>query len=133
MNQVTLPDKPSELLAIALEDLELCEKDPVYEIDMSTYHSPSEETGRCAVCLAGSVLAQRMRVSPKTDWEKIEMDDSEILKLKAIDRLRIGNLLIAGRYLGLSIPLSNRQMPPYSPNFKPAIRQLITDLTKVGC
>lgn len=134
MNQVTLPDKPSELLAIALEDLELCEMDPVYEIDMGEFHKP--DGAKCLVCFAGSVLAKRFEISPDVFWNDIEeeLDDADLDKIMAIDYLRGGCMEEGGEYLGVEIPLSDRSMPPYeSPNFKPAIRQLITDLAKVGC
>jgi len=51
-----LPDKPSELIRLALGDLRKCENDPIYTIDMGAWHEPME--GTCYVCLAGAVMAQ---------------------------------------------------------------------------
>jgi hypothetical protein len=57
----TLPDKPSELILLALEDLEKTEKDYRYKIDMDVYHDRLVGNGMiCSVCLAGAVMAQRL-------------------------------------------------------------------------
>jgi hypothetical protein len=56
-----LPDKPSELILLALEDLEKTEKDYRYKIDMDVYHDRLDGDGLiCSVCLAGAVMAQRL-------------------------------------------------------------------------
>jgi hypothetical protein len=53
----TLPDLPSELIRLALHDLELCANDDKYDIDMGLWYKRHDE-GYCSVCLAGSVMAQ---------------------------------------------------------------------------
>jgi hypothetical protein len=63
--QDTLPNKPSELIRVALKDLEEAERDPHYEVEMCTWHRPSSTTGVCTVCLAGSVLAKSCGVVPE--------------------------------------------------------------------
>lgn len=140
MNQVTLPDKPSELLAIALEDLELCENDPVYVIDMGKFHTPDESEGKCHVCLAGAILAMRVNIPPSIAWTEAEFEFGVAFakelseKIFAIDSLRRGSIRGAESFLNIVIPVNSRTMPYYGePDFKPAIRQLITDLAKVGC
>jgi len=59
MPTVELPNKLSALLRIAVEDAQKIEKTPGYVLDMSVWHSPAN--GPCAVCLAGSVMALRLR------------------------------------------------------------------------
>lgn len=59
MRNVKLPNKPSKLLKVALEDLEAVEKDLKYRIDMNSWHQP--EDNKCSVCLAGAVMANRLR------------------------------------------------------------------------
>ena len=54
----TLPDKPSELIRLALSDLEKCEGDSRYEVDMNEWHVPTQKGHVCYVCLAGSVMAK---------------------------------------------------------------------------
>ena len=53
-----LPNKPSELLKVALTDLELVEGDSKYRVDMRNWHTPQYDK-TCEVCLAGSVMAKR--------------------------------------------------------------------------
>jgi len=62
MKETELPDKPSELILLAINDLEKCEKDPNYEINMSHWHLPSSFSGKCYVCLAGSVMSKSLGV-----------------------------------------------------------------------
>lgn len=60
----TLPELPSALIRLAVKDLEACQHDKRYHINMRTWHC-AEELGLevCTVCLAGSVLAQECHVS----------------------------------------------------------------------
>lgn len=55
-----LPKKLSDLIEVALHDLEACEKSDEYTISMDQWHFPSS-TQTCEVCLAGSVMAQTLR------------------------------------------------------------------------
>jgi hypothetical protein len=60
-----LPKKLSDLILVALGDLEKAERSKNYIVDMHTFHIPPRRgcscfncsTGRCAVCFAGSVMA----------------------------------------------------------------------------
>lgn len=54
-----LPDKPSEVLGVAIEDVKKCYADPRYVVDMGHWHTEFENG--CHVCLGGSVIAQRLR------------------------------------------------------------------------
>ena len=86
-----LPDKPSELIRLALDDLEKAEKSPTYEVNMDRWHT-QEEDGICHVCLAGSVMAFSLDVPAEqtidlTDW--IKKDPEIASKLIALDYLRI--------------------------------------------
>lgn len=53
-----LPGKYSELIRLAIADLEKCENDPLYRIDMYFYHQP--HFNHCYVCLAGAVMAKTL-------------------------------------------------------------------------
>ena len=83
-----LPDKPSELIRIALDDLEACEADPRYEIDMGRWHGAADPT--CSVCLAGAVMAQRLRISLDTDASPSSFDPDTDCKLLALNEFRMG-------------------------------------------
>lgn len=52
-----LPDKPSELIRVALRDLRRVEDNPNYKVDMMVWHCPDGNDGVCRVCLAGAVMA----------------------------------------------------------------------------
>lgn len=90
-----LPDKPSELLLLALEDLQKVESDPRYVVDMGAWHSPN---GKCRVCLAGAVMAGKLGVTPDQSMTPSRLP--EALKLRALDFLRVGEIDLALRTLG---------------------------------
>jgi hypothetical protein len=96
-----LPNKPSDLIEVALQDLERVEKDPRYVVDMYKWHSPN---GLCKVCLAGAVMS---RVVEPTKWTTPSelFDATTADKLKALDEFRTGSIrdaLIA--YFSFDIP-----------------------------
>jgi hypothetical protein len=55
---VYLPNTPSELIRLAIKDLELCEQDSKYVINMVVWYM--DEGEHCSVCLAGAVMAQEL-------------------------------------------------------------------------
>ncbi len=97
-SKTKLPDKLSELILVALEDLAKVKVDPRYEIDLSSWHTSQEYTisGKCSVCFAGAVMAGRM--APDRIGESIDPHDfepSDARKLRALNELRTGSLLDA--------------------------------------
>ena len=50
--------KPSQLLRLALSDIEKVSKDGRYDIDMNSWHRYEHEGEICFVCLAGAVIAK---------------------------------------------------------------------------
>lgn len=135
MKSIKLPEKLSELLALALRDLEAVEKDKNYVVRMTAWHAPYKD--KCYVCLAGCVLAQTLKV-PREQHRNIKnISTDAALKMNALDSLRIGLVTHACETLGLLLPPPglDREMPAYSNKgfrFKKAIRKLITDLEKAG-
>jgi hypothetical protein len=87
-----LPEKPSELIEVALRDLELCIKDPNYRVDMTTWHAPMN--GVCLVCLAGAVMAKSLGLYHKIDvspsWYVI--GEFNYRRLVALNSLRNGHM-----------------------------------------
>lgn len=61
MKTATLPDKLSDLLELAIDDVAKCSRDSRYEIDMGMWHQP-QSNGSCLVCMAGAVMAKTMEV-----------------------------------------------------------------------
>jgi hypothetical protein len=86
-----LPDKPSELLEVALRDLEACRNDPRYTIDLEKCHEPID--GQCNVCLAGAVIAKSLHFAPSqcVVVSKSITDMGTYKKLLALDNLRSGS------------------------------------------
>lgn len=82
-----LPNKPSELIRKALEDMEQVEKMPGYRIDLETWHDPSREV--CEVCLAGATMV--VAGLPKDEFIRPNDTDDEInAKLCALNEFRDG-------------------------------------------
>lgn len=63
IDQSLLPDKRSSLIRLAVADLEKCERDPRYVIDMGSWIISVETT--CSVCLAGSIMAQTLNMDDR--------------------------------------------------------------------
>jgi hypothetical protein len=103
-----LPEKPSQLLRVAINDLQIAEKTPNCKIDMDNWQSELA-TGMCesvcSVCLAGSTL-RRCGIPPKgtvvvkhgiskyylNDKFFIDLPDRLTKKLKIIDCIRSGKI-----------------------------------------
>jgi len=98
-----LPDKPSELIRLALSDLRKCEKDSSYEVVMNEWHTPSRYRPICSVCLAGAVIAQSFHRA-KTEYT-IPANFSEEKKLLALNEFRKGYISEGLALLGLTTPM----------------------------
>ncbi len=86
---MNLPDKLSELILVALEDLEACEADPKYKINMDVWYEPKGK--RCHVCFAGAVMANK---APKVNLSAglgPEFFGAEEDKFLALEEIRRGN------------------------------------------
>jgi len=130
-----LPDKPSDLIELALADLIKCERSPKYEIDMSFWHAAN---GICTVCLAGSVMAQSLGVSYNKNSLPSYFESDEKSKLRALDCLRNGNVEQAFSSLGKYYADGEkfgREITTYSSSpgkFKRQMRKLARDLRAGG-
>ena len=82
-----LPDKLSELIRVALGDLRKCEADPKYVVNMAVWHQSLDDK-RCAVCLAGSVMAKSLNAFPYTEPWPADFDLGTTIKLMALNDLR---------------------------------------------
>ena len=61
---------PSTKIRMAIKDLEAVERSAKYEVDMDTWHTAArhDTDGRCRVCLAGSVMANRHDIMPSQTY-----------------------------------------------------------------
>jgi hypothetical protein len=94
----SLPDKPSELIRLALADLVKCERSKKYRIHMSDWHVPNSQ---CAVCLAGAVMAQTLGADITEERMPCDYDESLADPLNALNNFRVGNCTGAFRTLDL--------------------------------
>jgi hypothetical protein len=99
---VTLPDKPSALILLALRDLALVEKDKRYAVDMNNYHFPYGK--KCAVCFAGAVMAKTFRTRINTRTTPFELPYHHWSKLLALDCLRLGRIREGLMYMDMKKP-----------------------------
>jgi len=85
-----LPDKYSDLIELAIKDIQLCKKDKRYKIDMSLWHFYNPAQRVCFVCLSGSMLAKTLECPYQTEREEIYGGNSQ--KLNFINNLRYGEV-----------------------------------------
>ena len=93
-----LPEKPSELILIALKDLRAAEESEKYDINMGDWHNPpvpniygDGDIDKCAVCLAGSVMAFSLEGDIK-HWYIPNDFLEEQGKLISLDEFRLGQI-----------------------------------------
>lgn len=79
----------SQMILLALSDLEEAEKNPKYRIDMGTWHSPNSH---CSVCFGGAVMAGTLGVSKDDEVVPEDFHDEDERKLLAMDCMRCCNI-----------------------------------------
>ena len=90
-----LPDKPSELIRVALADLRKVEAMPkVYRINMEDwwFAGTNDEAG-CSVCLAGAVMAETLGAPRDDGASPSDFPNGLRGKLLALDSFRQGEVL----------------------------------------
>lgn len=134
---------PSRVIEIALEDLETVEQmTQQYEVIMHVYHVPNH--GKCAVCMAGCVMANTYNVDSTESWEPHSFPSDIRNRLKAIDKFRMGFVLSGLEQMGflrkdqidvarkLSFVAKENDYRDNPEQFKARQRQLINDLKALG-
>ena len=100
-----LPDKPSAVIRLAVDDLEKCEGDERYGIDMSEWHLPTYMNGKCMVCLAGAVMSQTLGFDLNDYSDPDFIDDINTRKkMFALNDFRTGHIAYALDRLGFNLP-----------------------------
>ena len=136
-----LPNLLSNLIEVAVTDLEKVEKSRRYSIEMSVWHEPDPDTGHCDVCLAGSVIAFTLKEDHTKRVVSSSFDDATKNKLNALDYARCGAIDQALYVLkgegALWAPATGGwpSVPSYSDGhdaFKAALREVATTLRERG-
>ena len=100
---------PSELINTAMIDLEACERDPRYHIEMGLWHTGTDwDTGPsesiCNVCLAGAVMAKTLDVNHRFSHVPDSFDIETEFALRALDFFRVGNIECALEIMNIPMP-----------------------------
>lgn len=134
-----LPDQPSDLLCMALQDLCMVEQssDSHYVVDMKTWHVPQAGKNICSVCLAGAVLTRFLESDEYCSHPDGMFDAETCRKLGAIDLFRCGSLRSGVRFMGLTVPagLNDQEVVSYDDNpsaFRTCIALASQELKRVG-
>lgn len=112
---VPLPDKPSDLIRLAVHDLSVVEKLPKrFKVNMAEWHTPN---GACKVCFAGAVMAISMKLPAKDsvclgidefyneDTERKLFTGRDTKKLKALNLFRCGHVSLGLDLLAIPLPM----------------------------
>lgn len=153
-----LPRILSDLLELALNDLEKAENSKTHAVDMGVWLKP-HKGGQCLVCLAGSVMAFSLNVTADpsdddifgTGWSPTcftefsmgshafySNDDADALQ--ALNDLRTGNVSAAAMDINIELDdemayVFDRHIVSYendSLRFKNQLRELVKDLREHG-
>jgi len=81
-----MPDKISDCIMIALEDLAKVEKDKRYKVDMNFFHAVSHE-GNCSVCFAGACMAAEVN-DPSATLGTHRFNRHDAIRFQALDAIR---------------------------------------------
>lgn len=126
--------KPSELIRLALGDLDKCEKSDDYAIEMEDWHAPNEETGVCEVCLAGSVMAQTLEIDKAKSVSTCDLEKKWENRLDALEEFRVGRIHSGIAIMGLET-LPDREIARYAADpakFKVEMEELAAELEGKG-
>ena len=133
----TLPNKPSELLTLALADLAKVERSKRYKVNMCTWHLPINKN-LYQVCLGGSVLAKSLDYPFNKRLKTNLVPDSVREKLFALNRFRVGDVSRALMNLGYGADAYNAFTWLYVPEYaddkkawRKAMRGIVRDLKKL--
>ena len=129
-----LPDKLSDLIEVALRDLELVENDKRYTVNMDWWHRSNLYDHTCIVCLAGAVMAKSLDVSPDRTRFPNDFDDKTEAKLDALNWARVEDVDYALYHLDIKASdysCLDREVVCYSDNpeqFKADMREIVAAL-----
>lgn len=112
-----LPDKPSELIRVALCDLRSCEANPNFTIRMWDWFTHRKDD-TCTVCLAGAVMARKfdaakhfaMDATPSWMAKRGACSVEDASKLSALNEFRCGYMGYGLR--SMDIPYVGRENFP---------------------
>lgn len=132
---------PSQLLELALRDLEAVEQLPDYCVDMSCWHTRKTARHPCLVCLAGSVMANTLGMPLDESAGPGAFSERTRHYLEALEDFRCGCVtrgvaLVSGQWVDVASYVDLRFKPPHyledPVEFKATLRRLVTHLREEG-
>lgn len=138
MKPQRLPDLPSDLIELALADLEKVEKRKRhYVVDMDCWHSTDRWDGKCAVCFAGGVMAMSLGAKRSEGSGPTAFYGDTRNKLYALNSFREGHVTAGIRWMGIEPPMMFTRIPvhPYFDDpekFKADMRGIVQYLRSKG-
>lgn len=131
-----LPNKPSDLIALALKDLAAAERSKKYKINMGAWHEQLGTSRACSVCFAGAVMAKLNDIGPQHAVFPDSFDPETQNKLAALNLFRLGDVQGGLDDMGLSCAIiPYRGVANYNPGtkgkkFKADMKKVIAVLKK---
>lgn len=136
-----LPDKPSDLIDLGIDDLEKAERSALHIVNMGVWHEAYSDG--CYVCLAGSVMAFSLNGNPKqTLYPQCYSHDMQ-MKLSALNLFKNGRWEVGVYHMGImslteqqarslrTIPRPNRYSG-FPHQFKATMRSAARTLRSAG-
>lgn len=134
-----LPNRPSDLIMLALKDLEKVEKlKNEYKVDMLFWHSYDDWRKKCNVCFAGAVMAMESNAPKNLSLGANDFGYDDHRKFVALDFFRTGSIGEGLEYMGGIDVLERHKgvdVTPYSRDpdlFKAEMRGIARGLKKNG-
>lgn len=107
-----LPDKPSELIRLAISDLNKVKKDG-HRINMNVYlHAYVDQ--KCMMCLAGSVMYNTLELRPIKSIDPLCLHPKDASKLIALNEFRIGYVKSGCLLMGIKTSIKDIHTIKYS-------------------
>lgn len=134
MKKIDLPEKPSDLILVALEDLEKVEKSKTYKVFMEDWHNPFDGK-KCEVCFAGSVMAMEGRLSKNKYVEADKcFDEKTWEKFYALNNFRRGMVVSGLNCMGIDAPdlLCEADMKVFVPDYDRNPSQFKADMLAIS-
>jgi hypothetical protein len=132
-----LPDRPSALIRLALEDLARVEDDDRYAVDMTEWHTPRGD-GKCHVCFAGAVM--KGVHGPDRFLHDGDFTEETRNKLIALNYFRMGFIetgieAMDGDVQKLPRGMAHMRIVPYSWDraaFRTSMEEMVAKLEETG-
>lgn len=143
-----LPELPSDLIKVALGDIERVEADSRYRINMGVWHSPIGymiARSQCEVCFAGAVIAKTLvdeTIGPYRQASPSCFSAYNRNRLVALDFFRLGRVYEGACEMGYQTAIreseetwDDRTITSYykdPSSFKRCMHKMANDLKKAG-